>query len=54
VRWHKHTEVDTHLLIPLLLPLGDQVCIGIVVFQQPVVELLADRFFLIVEIVDVS
>jgi hypothetical protein len=54
VRWHKQTEVDTHLLIALLLPLGDQVCIGVVVLQQPVIQLLADRFFLVVEIVDVS
>jgi hypothetical protein len=43
-----------HLLITLLLPLGDQISIGIPVLQQPVVELFADGFFLVVQVVDVS
>jgi hypothetical protein len=45
---------STHLLIALLLPLCDQHRIGVVVLEQPVVQLLADGFLLVVQIVDVS
>jgi hypothetical protein len=44
----------THLLIALLLPLGDQHRIGVVVLEQPVVQRLADGFFLVVQVVDVA
>lgn len=44
----------THLLISLLLPLRDQHRIGVVVLEQPVVQLLTDGFLLVVQIVDVS
>lgn len=44
----------THLLISLLLPLRDQHRVGVVVLEQPVVQLLADGFLLVVQIVDVS
>jgi len=34
-----HTPQTTQLLVPLLLPLGDQVRVAVVVLQQPVVQL---------------
>lgn len=43
-----------YLFITLLFPLCYQVTISITVFQEPVVELFRDRFFVIVEVVDVS
>lgn len=46
--------MDTHLLVALLFPLGDQDPIGIVVLEQPVVQRLADGLLLVVEIVDVA
>jgi hypothetical protein len=49
-----HAHPATHLLIALLLPLRDEHRVGVVVFEQPVVQLLADGFLLIVQIVDVS
>jgi hypothetical protein len=49
-----NTPQTAQLLIALLLPLGDKVAIGVVVLQQPVVELLRDGFFLIVKVVDIS
>lgn len=48
------TPRATQLLITLLLPLGDQHGVGIAVFEQIVVKLLADGFFRVVEVVDVS
>lgn len=48
---HDHS---THLLVALLLPLGDQHRVGVVVLEQPVVQRLADGFFLVVQIVDVA
>lgn len=44
----------TKFLVALFLPFRDEQSVCIVVFQKPVVELLADGFFLIVELVDVS
>lgn len=49
-----NTKRATHLLIALLLPLRDQIRIRVAIFQQPVVESLADGFFLVVEVVDIS
>ena len=49
-----HAHPATHLLIALLLPLRDQHRVGVVVLEQPVVQLLADGFLLVVQIVDVS
>jgi hypothetical protein len=43
-----------HLFIALLLPLGDQHRIGVVVLEQPVVQRLADGFFLVVQVVYVT
>ena len=43
----------THLFVALFLPLRDQHGIRVAVLQQPVVELLADRLLLVVELVDV-
>ena len=48
-----NTAQAAKLLVALLLPLGDQVPICVAVLQQPVVELLGYRFFLVVQIVDV-
>jgi hypothetical protein len=42
-----------YLFVALLLPLRDQVLVGIIVLQQPLVKLLGDGFFLVVEVVDV-
>jgi len=44
----------TELLITLFLPLCYQVRIRVVVFQQPVIELLGYCFLLVVEVVDIS
>ena len=44
---------EAYLLIPLLLPLGDETRIGVPVLQQPVVQLLGDSLFLVVEVVNV-
>ena len=44
----------TNLLITLFLPLGNQVGIGIIILKQPVVQLLGDSLFLIVEVIDIS
>ena len=46
--------METHLLIALLLPFRDQVRISVVVLEQPIVELLADGFLLVVQVVDIS
>ena len=46
--------IPTHLLVPLLLPLRNQIAVRIAVLQQPVIQLLADGFLLIVEIIDIS
>lgn len=43
-----------NLLITLFLPFGNEVCVRVVVFQEPVVELFGDCFFFVVEVVDVS
>lgn len=42
------------LLVAGLLPLGDEVGVAVAVLQEPVVELFADGFFGVVEVVDVS
>ena len=42
-----------YLFVALLLPLCDQVLVGVVVFQQPLVQLFRNGFFLVVEVVDV-
>lgn len=44
---------DTYLLIALLFPLRDQVRIGVLVLEQPLIQLLADRLLLVVQIVNV-
>ena len=49
-----HAHPATHLLIALLLPLRDQHRVGVVVLEQPVVQLLADGLLLVVQVVDVS
>jgi hypothetical protein len=46
-------NVVAYLFVALLLPLCDQVLVGIVVLQQPLVQLFRDGFFLVVEVVDV-
>lgn len=43
----------TCLFVALLLPFRNQVGVCIAVLQEPVVEGLADGFFLVVEVVDV-
>lgn len=45
--------INKYLLIPLPLPLRDQLCIRIPVLEQPLVQLLADAFFLIIQLVHV-
>lgn len=45
---------EQYLLIPLLLPLGNQVCIRIAVFQKPVVELFRYSFLLVVQVIYIS
>ena len=47
-------NVGTHLFVALLLPFCDQHRVGVVVLEQPVVQLLANGFFLVVQIVDVA
>ena len=42
------------LLVALFLPLGDEVSVGVGVFEEPVVELFADGGFFVVEVVDVA
>ena len=44
----------TYLLIPRLLPLSNQHSIRVAIFQQPLVQLLADRLLLVVQLVHVS
>lgn len=41
------------LLVPVLLPLGDQHRVRVPVLEQPLVQLLADGFFFVVELIDV-
>lgn len=48
------TAQATQLLIALLLPLGNQVRIGILVLEQEIIKLLRDCFFLVVKFIDVS
>lgn len=43
----------TKFLVPLLLPLGDQVGVGVAVLEEPIVELFADGLALVVQVVDV-
>jgi len=47
------TSQTTQLLISLFLPFRDQICIGVAVLEEPVVECFRDGFFVIVEVVDV-
>lgn len=49
-----HTPQTTQLLIPLLLPLRNQVRIRIPILQQPVVQLFRDGFARVVQVVNVS
>lgn len=42
------------MLIPLLLPLCNQIRVAVVVLEQPLVQLLADGLLLVVELVDVA
>ncbi len=49
-----HATQAAEFLVSLFLPLGNQHRIGIAVFEQPVVQLLADRFLLVVQLVDVA
>ena len=42
-----------YLFVALLFPLCDQVLVGVVVLQQPLVQLFRNGFFLVVEVVDV-
>lgn len=44
----------TYLLVSLLLPLGNEHGIGVAVLEQPVVQLLANGLFLVVQLVDVA
>lgn len=42
VRTYVLTKADQayiHLLVPLLLPLRDQICISVPILQQPVIQL---------------
>ncbi len=48
-----HASQTTKLLIALLLPLGDEIAVGVVVLQQPVVEGFRDGFLFVVEVVDI-
>lgn len=47
-------EGKTYLLIPGLLPLGDQHGICVAVLEQPLVQLAGDGLLLVVELVDVA
>jgi len=42
------------LLVPLLLPLGDQERVGVVVLEQPVIQGFRDGGLFVVEVVDVA
>lgn len=44
----------THLLVSLLLPLGDEDRVCVAVLEQPVVQWFADGLFLVVELVDIA
>jgi hypothetical protein len=46
--------IHTYLLIPLLLPLGNQRRIAIPILEQPVVQLSAYGLFLVVHVVDIA
>lgn len=46
--------MTTNLFVALLLPLCDQHGIRVAILQQPVVKLLADGFFLVVQIIYVA
>lgn len=45
--------LKSYLLVPLFLPFGDQIAIRVAILEQPVVKWFADRFFFVVEVVDV-
>lgn len=47
-------KTQTYLLIPSLLPLGDQHGVRITVLEQPLVQLARDGLLLVVELVDVA
>lgn len=49
-----HTPETAQLLIPLLLPLGNQLLVRVLVLEQPLVELFRDGLALVVEVVDVA
>lgn len=49
-----HTPQTTQLLVPLLLPLGDQIPVRVPVLEQPLVQRLADGFARVVQVVDVA
>lgn len=46
--------MKSHLFITLLFPLRNQIGIRIFVLQEPVIQLLGDGFFFVVEVVNVS
>lgn len=47
-------ERNNNLFVTLFLPLGDQVGVGVVIFEQPAVERFRDGFFLVIELVNIS
>jgi len=49
-----HAPQAAQLLVPLLLPLGDEHRVRVAVLEQVLVQLLADGLFFVVELVDVA
>lgn len=47
------TSQTAQFLVALLLPLRDQVGIGVAVLQQPIVKLLRYGFLLVIEVIDI-
>jgi hypothetical protein len=46
--------LNTYLLVPSLLPLGNEHRVSVAVFQQPLVKLLGYRLLLVIQFVNVS
>lgn len=49
-----HAAQTAQFFVALLLPLGDQVGVGVAVLEQPVVQLLGDGLAGVVQVVDVA
>jgi hypothetical protein len=45
---------QAYLLVARFLPLCDEHRVGVVVFEQPVVQRLGNGFFLVVQVIDVA